>query len=149
MAKYSVVLARTASATLSVGNVTANASTGHRMWFNKMVFGASGTPADTAFLVQLQRCTTTGTRTSVTPQLIDPADRAAQATAGEDHSVDPTLTAGAIFYSRGCHTRQGCEMNLAPGWEIVTPATTNNGLALRTPTAGSIIAVNATLWFAE
>ena len=149
MAKYSVVLARTASATLSVGNVIGNASTAHRMKFFRLAFGASGTPADTAFLVQLQHCTDAGTATSVTPQKLDPGDRAAQSTAGENHTVDPTLTAGAIPFSRGVHTRTGLELFLGPGYEIVTPATTTDGLALRTPTAGSTIAVNATIHYEE
>ena len=149
MAKYSVVLARTASATLSVGNVIANATTAHRMKFFRLAFGASGTPADTAYLVQLQRCTTAGTSTAVTPQKLDPADRAAQATAGENHTVDPTLTANELPFSRGVHTRTGLELFLGPGYEIVTPATASNGLALRTPTAGSLIAVNATIHFEE
>ena len=149
MAKYSVVLARTASATLAVGNVISNATTAHRLKLFRLHFGASGTPADTAFLVQLQHCTTAGTSTAVTPQKLDPGDRVAQATAGENHTVDPTLTANAIPFSQGCHTRNAINLFLGPGYEIVTPATASNGLALRTPTAGSLIAVNATLHYEE
>lgn len=149
MANYSAPLTRTASATLSVGTVTANATTANRIKFYRLAFGASGTPADTAFLVQLQRCTTAGTSTAVTAVKLDPADRAAQSVCGENHTVDPTLTAADLPFSRGVHTRNGLDLFLGPGYEIVTPATASNGLALRTPTAGSLIAVNATIHFTE
>lgn len=150
MPKYSVALARTLSATLSVGTITADASAPRRMKLFRLIIGASGAPADTAALWQLQRCTTAGTSTAVTPQLLDPADTVAAVNdAGENHTVDPTLTANAIPFSKALHTRAPYDLFLGPGYEIVTPATASNGLALRTPTAGSTIAGNATIHYEE
>lgn len=149
MPKYAVPLTRTASATLSVGTVTADASAPRRMKFFRVIVGASGTMDDSAFKWQLQRCTTAGTSTAVTPVKLDPADGAAINDAGENHTVDPTLTANDIPWQKALHTRAPYDLFLGPGYEIVTPATASNGLALRTPTAGALIAVNATLHYEE
>jgi hypothetical protein len=149
MGRYSVVLTRTASTSLSVGNITADATVPRRLkLYDWAVSAAEATPADNGFLWQLQRCTTAGSGTSVTPQIIDPADAAALFDAAQAHTVDPTLTANAILWSLGLNQRAAFRWVPPPGGELVVPATANNGLALRTPTA-SAVAVSATLYVEE
>ena len=148
MAKYAVEMNRTASTTLSVGNITADATRPRRGKLYDLMFGSEATPADNVFLWQVQRCTTAGTATGVTPQALDPADAATEADAAETHTVDPTLTASAILLSIPLNQRASYRWVAAPGSEIVYPATASNGLAVRTPTA-TAVAVTATALFDE
>lgn len=149
MAKYSVEMNRAASATLSVGTITADATTPRRQKIYDLTMGSEATPADFAFLWQVQRCTTAGTNTPVTPQALDPSDALALADAGENHTVDPTLTANAILLAIALNQRATFRWVASPGGELVIPATASNGVALRTPTAGGTPAITATVHFEE
>src|ERR1019366_7948995 len=62
-----------------------------------MIVGSTATPADNALEFILQRCTAAGTSTAVTPAANDSADPASIATAGVNHTVEPTYTSGAIM----------------------------------------------------
>ena len=149
MANYIVELNRTASATLSVGNVIADATRPRRGKFYDLVFGSEATPADNVYLWQVQRCTTAGTSTGVTPTAVDPADAATESDAGENHTIDPTLTAGAILLSCPLNQRATFRWVAPPGGEFVYPATASNGLAVRTPTASGLLAVTCTVMYQE
>lgn len=148
MPSYAVELNRTASTTLSVGALVADATAPRRAKIFRLVCGSEAAPADASFLWQLQRCTTAGTGTAVTPQAIDPADPAAINDAYENHTVDPTLTANAILLSVPLHQRATFHFYAVPGREIVIPGTASNGVAVRTPTANAVV-VTATLHYEE
>lgn len=149
MAAYSVELNRTASATLSVGTITADATRPRRGKIYDLTFGSEAGPGDFAFLWQIQRCTTAGTSTVVTPQPLDPADAATESDAGENHTIDPTLTANAILMSEPLNQRATYRWQAVPGKELVYPATASNGLAVRTPTAGALVAITARVHYDE
>jgi hypothetical protein len=149
MGKYAAELNRTASTTLSVGSINAPGASMRRIKVYDLVVGSEATPADNAFLWQAQRCTTAGTATAVTPQPLDPADAAAVSAAAENHTVDPTLTANAVLLSLPLNQRASFRWVAAPGGELVIPATASNGIAIRTPTAGGLVAVSSTVHFEE
>lgn len=149
MALLAVEMNRTASASLSVGNVIADATRPRRGVFYYLEFGSDGTVGDNVFLWQVQRCTTAGTATSVTPQLLDPADAATESDAGENHTIDPTLTAGAILLSVPLNQRATFQWQTLPEFGFVYPASASNGLAVRTPTAGGAVAITATVHYRE
>lgn len=147
--KCSVLLQRTASATLSVGALTAAASNPRRFKLFHALLGSEATPADVAFLWQGQRCSTAGTATAVTPQSLDPADSiASTVVGGVNHTVDPTLTSNAFPLTVPLNGRATMPWYANPGSEIVCAATASNGLALRTPTM-TAQAVTATIHFEE
>lgn len=148
MPGYSVEMNRVADTTKSVGALVADASAPRRGKIFRAIFGSEATPADAAFLWQLQRCTSAGTATGVTPKALDPGDPAAIDDAYENHTVDPTLTAGEIMLSVPLHQRATFPFYAAPGREIVFPGTANNGIAVRTPT-GNAVAVTALLHYEE
>lgn len=149
MAKYSALLQRTASATLSVGSLTAAASNPRRFRLFHLILGSEATPADVAFLWQAQRCTTAGTATAVTPQSLDPGDSiASTVVGGTNHTVDPTLTSNALPLSIPLNGRATFPWYANPGSEIMCAATASNGLAIRTPTM-TAQAVTATAHFDE
>ena len=139
MGRYSIEMNRTASATLSVGNIIADATRPRRFKLYDLIFGsAEASPADGNSLWQVQRCTTAGTATAVTPQALDPGDAATEMDANENHTTDPTLTANAILLSIGLNQRATFRWVAAPYGELVGPATASNGLAIRTPTAATV-----------
>jgi hypothetical protein len=151
MTNFAANMTRTASATLSVGALTAAASSPRRYALYDLVFGsAEATPADGNSLWQAQRCTTAGTAgSSVTPQSIDPGDSLAATTVcGQAHSTDPTLTSNAILMSIGLNQRATFRWVAQPGKELIVPATASNGIAFRTPTAATVTCT-AQAWFEE
>lgn len=139
MGNYSVKMQRTASTSASVGNVTAPASSMRRVRVYDALFGSDDTAADGTFLFTLQRCTTTGTRTSFTPVALDAADAASAFTAGENHTVEPTYTANQIVLDWPMNQRGSTRWVAADkDSELVIPATANNGIGVLTPTAALV-----------
>lgn len=150
MAKYAADFQRSASASASVGNLNAPASSMRRLRVFFINVGSEATPADVANLWQFQRTTAAGTATAVTPQALDPADAAAVAVAAENHTVEPTYTANAIMLNMPVNQKATLQWQPSPGGELVIPATASNGIGIRTPTAGSAgSAVTCQLHFEE
>jgi hypothetical protein len=148
MAKYAVEMNRTASTTLSVGVVGADATRPRRGKFYDIILGSEASPADNAFRYIVQRFTAAGTSTAVTPQKLDPADAATEADAGENATIEPTYTSNEIVLAIGLNQRATFRWVAAPGGELVYPATASNGLGIQTPTA-STVAVTAMVHFEE
>lgn len=114
-----------------------------------LISGSDATPADNAAEYNLQRTTTAGTSTAVTPQALDSGDPAATATAGEAHSAEPTYTANAIMLNYMHNQRATFRWVAAPDGEIVLPAAAN-GVAIQSITvAGSAVNTGATIHYLE
>lgn len=148
MANYAVSLGRTGSTTASVGHVSAPGTSMRRIEIYDVMFGSEGTPADNPFRWQLQRTTAAGTSTAVVPQALDPADAAALATAGENHTVEPTYTAAAILLDIPLNQRATFRWVAKDGCGLMIPATAAAGVGIKTPTA-SAVAVRSTVHFSE
>lgn len=148
MSAYGVSLGRTASTTASVGHVSAPGSSMRRFEIYDVMLGSEGTPADNPFRWQLQRSSAAGTSTSVTPTALDPADTAAVTTAGENHTIEPTYTAGAILLDIPLNQRATFRWVAKDGCGLVIPATAAAGIGIKTPTA-SAVAVRSTIHFLE
>jgi len=105
-----------ASPTDSVLGVT-SASTIRPMLYD-IIFGSSASPADNAIQWLMRRYTAAGTATAVTPQALDPADPAALASAGENHTAEPTYTSNSELMNLVANQRstqtpgEGSPMNL-------------------------------------
>lgn len=81
---------------LSALTVGANATTAQRNYIYEYLIGIALTPSDSQITHTLQRCSALGTSSAVTPGLVDPGDRVAQAAVGKNHTVEPTYTANAF-----------------------------------------------------
>jgi hypothetical protein len=101
-----------------------------------VLIGTNGTPADNYLQWDISRMTADGTGTAVTPNALDPADAAASATAKNNYTAEPTVTANSSLLNVGVNQRASYRWVAAPGSELVFPATANNGLALRTLSGG-------------
>ena len=148
MAKYSVLMQRTADTTLAVGTINAPGSGMRRVKVYDFMFGSEATPANNAFLWRIQRTTTAGTSTAVTPQPLDSADPASVTVAGSNTTVNPSLTASAFLLDIPLNQQASFRWVAAPGSELVIPATASNGVAVLTPTA-SAVNVSTTVLFDE
>lgn len=148
MARYSVDFQRTASTTASVGSLVADATRPRRGKVYDLILGSEAAAADNPFLYTLQRCTAAGTSTGVTPQPLDPADAATEADAGENHTVEPTYTAGQILLNIPLNQRATFRWQQDPAYGLVYPATASNGFGLQTD-VGSAVLVTSTLHFEE
>lgn len=139
MANYATMLARTASTSASLGSLNAPASSMRRIKLYDIVLGSEASPADNAFLYVIQRITTAGTSTAVTPSPIDPADAASAMTAGQNHTIEPTYTAGLVMLRLPLNQRATFRWVAGQGGELVIPATASNGLGFQTPTSSAVV----------
>lgn len=96
----------------------------------EIFIGSAATPADQAFNIKAQRFTAAGTSTAFTPIAIDPADPAALAAAGFNHTVEPTYTANAYLYSFSFNQQASIRWVVPPEEGLVCPATAANGIGL-------------------
>lgn len=126
--KYVSDGSQNATAATSVLGVTSASTIRPRLF--DLVFGSGATPADQAFNMQVQRYTAAGTATSVTPQAIDPGDPASLASAGENHTAEPTYTSGAVMLSFSVNQQATFRWVVPPDEGIIMPATAANGLGL-------------------
>lgn len=147
MANYTAPVQRTAGIAVTVGSLAADATAPRRQKLYDLIVGSEASPADNAFLWTTTRFTAAGTSTAVTPEAVDGADAAALADVGEDHTAEPTYT-GISLLDIPLNQRATFRWVANPGSELVIPATANNGLGLRTPTATAVV-VTAQIFFEE
>jgi hypothetical protein len=134
----SAKLRRTASTTLSLGVIGADATRPRRIEWYDMVFGCEAAAADNPFLYIMQRCTTLGTSTAVALQKLDPADGATEQDAGENHTVEPTYTANEILYELALNQRATFRWIATEGGRLISPATASNGIGIQTPVSAAL-----------
>lgn len=132
--KFATDFQRTASTTATLGTLTADATRARRLRTYDVIIGSEATPADAAILWTFRRCSAAGTSTGVTPQNLDPASFTTEYDAGENHTIEPTYTAGAILLNIALNQRATFRWVAAPGGELVMPATASNGFGIETDT---------------
>lgn len=136
MGAYSIYGQDTNTASTTILQLRQPASALKRLKIHYVAAGSDAS-ADSAWEAVLQRTTANGTSTSVTPQLLDPADGAASATAGAAHTVEPTYTSNAVMLSLAGHQRATLQWYAPPGAEIVIPVTNDAGIGFQSITAAT------------
>ena len=131
MARYSASGSQTltTSATTAL-SVTSNTSTVQRNRVYELIYANQGTPADQVSIIVVERVTAPGSATAVTPTLMDLADRAAQAVAGENHTSEPTYTSNTEVMEVPLNHRATFRWVAPPNGEIVCPATSGDGIGI-------------------
>lgn len=131
MAKWAVKANKGSASVQSILILVAAASSPRRAKLYDYTVGCGATPADAVFTHILQRCTTAGTGSALTPNALDPADTLACTIVAKDTvTVDPTLTASAFLGWKALNQRSSYRWIAAPGGEVVIPATASNGVIL-------------------
>jgi len=111
-------------------------------------FGSKAAPADNACGYELQRTTTAGTSTAVTPQVLDSGDPVSLASAGKAHTVEPIYTAAAILLRLTANMRASVRWVASPGGELILPAAAN-GLGVQADTPSTAFSVDFCIHFEE
>lgn len=149
MANFAVTGQQAAITTSPKTSLRITGGTGGRTKLYDLLVGASGTPADNALVWTLIRHTANPTDTAVTPTPLDPADVASRATAGENATVEGTVTAGSELLEFPINQRGTMRWVASPGGELIIPATLNNGICVRTKSATYTGAAETTIHFNE
>ena len=133
MARYSASGSQNLSTSLITALTIAAQSTAHRNEVYDITIGNVGSPADLVTLHTIQRISNPNASncTAVTPSLLDLADRASQTAGGENHTAEPTYTSNQELLEIPLNHRATFRWVAAPGGELITPATDNNGLGLK------------------
>ena len=132
MARYSASGSQNLASSAITALTIAAQSTVHRNIIYDITIGNVGAPADLVTLHTIQRITAVGTAgASVTPTLLDIADRASQSAVGENHSSEPTYTSSTELLEVPLNHRATFRWVAAPGGEIITPATNNAGIGAK------------------
>ena len=144
--RVSATLNRTASAALGVGYVLTAAADPRRFKLYELICGSEATPADNAFLWQVNRVTAIGgsTGSAVTPVPLDYSDTIASTlVCAENLTVNPTQV--PVVLTIPLNQRATFRWLAAPGSELVSSNAVDNGYSVNTPTAGGLVAVSATV----
>ncbi len=145
---YAVSVSDTNTASTTMVGVTSAATV--RPAIYELIIGSQATPADNAWEFYLQRYTAAGTSTAFTPIALDPADPASLASAGYNHSVEPTYTANGFLMRVAGNQRATFRWVANPGAELKMPATAANGIGLLSQSvAGSAVTMTFTVYFVE
>lgn len=127
-------------------SITSPATT-RRAWIYDVMCGADGTPADNAMAVILDRQTTVGTGTAITPRPLDSSDGATTLVGTVNHTVEPTITADTDLLEVAFNQRSTFRWVASPGGELVVPATNTNGIGLRVRSPGYILTMVGSVAF--
>lgn len=111
---------------------------------------AGGTMADQLQRVQVQRITALGTEgAGVVPVALDPGDPASIQDGAEDHSAEPTFTSATELWEQDVHVRATPQIQLQPDSHFVVPATSSNGIAMRSFSTNYGGTAHATMHFID
>ena len=139
MKEYIITGNQAAAASTSILGLTSAATVRPEIVGIRM--GFAETPADNGINIQLNRHTTAGTSTTVTPQAKDPANPASLCSAGSNHTAEPTYTSGAIMGEFFFNQKDQVVWEMPVGHGIMLPATAANGATLRFVTISAGTAV--------
>lgn len=147
MAKYSTQGSMALIAADTVISVIGAAAARPRI--SDIVLSSPSTPNDYSAEFLLQRFSADGTGTSVTPQPLDFAERAAVSTSKHTYTIEPTLTAGEILMRIAHNQRATVRWVAQPGGEFIIPALAGDGLALVCNAVSTQFTEAATVFFDE
>lgn len=139
------------SSNKTILNVLGAASSPRRGKIYDFMVAADGTPADNALTWNLLTQTANdGTKTTLTPTALDPADAAATTLSNGNFTAEGTVGAATTSrWAMAMNQRSTYRWVAAPGSEIVWAATANTGYALVCKSAAYASTVAAIIMFQE
>ena len=111
--------------------------------------GVEDAPADASIVWYWQRYTAAGTATAVTPAPLGPTTTAATASAGKNHTAEPTYTSNTILWRMALNQRATHTIIFDPEGGLCLPATSSNGVGLYPTHASSTVNCSATAHYME
>ena len=131
MARFGFGGTKDATSVRTIINMNAAAANMRRFKLYDFQIGSNATPADLAFIYEVNRITTVGTLTAVVPMAIDQADTLASTVlCGNIITVEPTITAASKLFAVPMNQRASMRWAAVPGGELTVPATASAGLMI-------------------
>jgi hypothetical protein len=120
-----------------------------RLELYMLVLSSAATPADNSVEWILQKTSTAGTSTAVTPTDVDDAGNTSVGAAGQTFTAEPTAVSNTILLDIGLNQRSPYTIVLGNGyeWPIANTASRGIGVGAKHPTATPT--VNATGYWRE
>jgi hypothetical protein len=101
-----------------------------RLELFQLVLSSTATPADNGVEFVVQRSSTAGTSTAVTPTDIDDMSQTPVAAAGQTFTAEPTAVSNSILLDLGLNQRSAFQVVLGPGYEWLLSATASRGFTV-------------------
>jgi hypothetical protein len=114
-----------------------------------ILVGTNGTPADNAMEFSMGRMTAPSTSSIISAQPLDLADAVMASGAVANSTTEGTFTSSAEVFYVGINQRASYRWVAAPGSEIVYPATSSAGVALRARSPAYIQTATGTVYNQE
>jgi hypothetical protein len=138
MAYWGVNMNSGGSSVKTCGTICAAAASARRWQLLTLELGNATSPADNAFLLIVQRCTSNATGSARTPNMLDQADTlAATVVVTDTATADPPLTANAFLMNWPVNQRGSVRFVPPPNAPIVGPATASNGVMIGVSSAST------------
>jgi len=149
LATYGAGGGKDSTSVQSVLVVVGASSSPHRAEVYDFTISSSATPADVAFLWIVQRCTTSGTGATLTPNCTEPSGTSASTTVVKDTiTADPTLTASAFLAKIALNQKSTFRWAQTSGHGLIIGSAANNGLIIGASSATTTV-LNASCYFEE
>lgn len=130
-------------------STTGTASLVRRGKVYDVLIGTNGTPADNALEFDIARLTSPSTSALVTANPLDPADAGAASGVVANSTTEGTFSSSGEVWYIGINQRASYRWVAAPGSELVWPATSSAGLALRARSTSYTGTATGTVLFQE
>jgi len=114
-----------------------------------LVLSSAATPADSAIEWIVQKTSTAGTSTAVTPTDVDDASNTAVAAAGQTFTAEPTVVSNTILLDMGLNQRSPYTIVLGPGYEWPIANTASRGISVGAKHPSATPTVLATAYWRE
>lgn len=114
-----------------------------------ILVGTNGTPADNAMEFDVARLTAPSTSALVSANALDGADAAAASGVNANSTTEGTFSSSGEVWYVGINQRASYRWVAAPGSELVWPATSSAGLAVRARSPAYTSTATATILFQE
>lgn len=149
MGKYAATHQTPAGTNLTIILLTGSAAIRCKLY--ELILGSDATPADVATEFIVARTTAVGTGGTALDEVpLDPLTVAATAAAvGGTFSGEPTYTSTANLMNIALNQRATFRWVAAPDGELISIASANNGLGLRSVASGGTPNINSTIAWQE
>jgi hypothetical protein len=114
-----------------------------------LILSSAATPADNSIEWIVQKTSTAGTSTAVTPTDIDDASNTAVGVAGQTFTAEPTAVSNTILLDIGLNQRSPYTVVLGPGFEWPIGNTASRGIGIGAKHPSATPTVNATGYWRE
>jgi hypothetical protein len=114
-----------------------------------VVLGSTDTTTDSNLEYTIQRYSTAGTSTSVTPTDVEDLAQTNSGLAGQTFTAEPTVVSNSVLLNIGVNQRGAYQLVMAPGYEWNIALTANRQITIAAKHASATPTTKATIFWKE